>query len=67
MNYDSYSEKEEEYNSKMVPSFNNDDILDDIDDIIKVSTYVPFNPVKEKDDLLNSNKQMKQYIIHYIG
>ena len=50
LNYDSYSEKEDDYNSKMVtPSFNNDDILDDKDDIIMVSTYVPFNPVREKD------------------
>ena len=49
LNYDSYSEKEDDYNLKMVPSFNNDDILDDKDDIIMVSTYVPFNPVREKD------------------
>lgn len=49
LNYDSYSEKEDDYSSKMVPSFNNDDILDDKDDIIMVSTYIPFNPVREKD------------------
>ena len=50
LNYDSFSEKEDEIkNTKMIPEPLNVEILDDKDDIIIVSTYVPFNPVREKD------------------
>ena len=50
LNYDSFSEKEDEIkNTKMISEPLNVEILDDKDDIIMVSTYVPFNPVREKD------------------
>jgi len=50
LNYDSFSEKEDEIkNTKMISEPLNAEILDDKDDIIMVSTYVPFNPVREKD------------------
>ena len=51
LNYDSFSDKEEDIkNTKMISEPLNVEILDDKDDIIMVSTYVPFNPVREKDD-----------------
>jgi len=50
LNYDSFSDKEEDIkNTKMISEPLNVEILDDKDDIIMVSTYVPFNPVREKD------------------
>ena len=50
LNYDSFSEVEEDIkNTKMISEPLNVEILDDKDDIIMVSTYVPFNPVREKD------------------
>ena len=50
LNYDSYSEKEDDIkNTKMISEPLNADILDDKHDIIMVSTYVPFNPTREKD------------------
>ena len=50
LNYDSFSDNEEDIkNTKMISEPLNVEILDDKDDIIMVSTYVPFNPVREKD------------------
>ena len=51
LNYDSYDEDEDDFNSKMTSTRNEIKILDisDNDDIIMCSTYVPFNPVREKD------------------
>ena len=50
LNYDSFSDNEDDYkNTKMLTEPLNVEILDDKDDIIMVSTYVPFNPVREKD------------------
>ena len=50
LNYDSFSDNEEDIkNTKMISEPLNVEILDDKDDIIMVSTYVPFNPTREKD------------------
>lgn len=54
LNYDSFSEKEDDLNEKIKPTEPlKTEILDDADDIIMCSPYVPFNPVREKDGTIN--------------
>ena len=52
LNYDSSANDEDVYLNTKMPTteiIKNIDILDDKDEIIMVSTYIPFNPVRNKD------------------
>mgnify|MGYP002523980701 CR=1 FL=1 len=50
LDYDSFFEDEDaNVNSRMSSNIRNDVEINDEDEIIMVSTYIPFNPVREKD------------------
>ena len=54
LDYDSFFEDEDaNVNSRMSSNIRNDVEINDEDEIIMVSTYIPFNPVREKDGNFN--------------